>query len=202
MSQLSKPSGIIGIFSAILMNISNRNLYKCVSDNLKPTFSDTILEIGFGNGRLIKLAAQHKCKKICGIDISPDMIAVAKVTNKHYILKNKVELKFGDIKRIPFPNNSFNIIYTVNTLYFWEDINNSLLEINRVLVGDGIFINAYFSSKRFANTFSSELQFRQYDITFLKNEYNKSGLNILKIIERNNDSIICIISQKHSILKK
>lgn len=195
-SQLSKPEGIAGYFSAMLMNISNRNLYKTVFENIDVCCSDTILEIGFGNGRLIHKMAKLDCKRVCGIDISPDMIAVAKKKNRKYILKNKVDLRFGNINDIPFPDNSFNSIYTINTMYFWDEISTSLLEVNRILKKDGIFINAFFSSKRFTNPISSQLQFKQYGIGFLKDKYSECGLEIMDIIENDKYLTVCIVSRK------
>lgn len=169
---LSKPSGIAGFFSAMLMNISNRNLYNYVLNNIKLTSLDTVLEIGFGNGSLLRQVSLFECEKIYGIDISLDMVSAAKRKNKKNILNNKIELKLGDIKKIPFPDFFYSRVYTVNTIYFWDKINSSLLEINRVLKNDGIFINAFFSKNRFKNTFSSQLQFKQYDIDYLKSEYH------------------------------
>lgn len=195
-SLLSKPSGIAGFFSAMIMNISNRNLYNCVLNNINITPLDTVLEIGFGNGSLLRQVSQIECKKIYGIDISPDMISAAKSRNKNDILNNKMELKFGDIKKIPFIDSFFSITYTVNTIYFWGEINNSLLEIGRVLKNDGVFINTFFSKNRFNNSFSSQLQFKQYDIDYLKNEYHYCEFKIIDIIVHEKEAIICIIAQK------
>lgn len=197
-SQLSKPEGIAGYLSAMLMNISNRSLYKVVFKNVNVSCLDTILEIGIGNGYFINQLARLDCQRVCGIDISSDMLAVAKKKNRKYIVNNKVNVKFGNINDIPFTDNSFNTVCTINTIYFWDDISASLFEVNRILKDDGIFINAFFSSRRFTNPFSSQLQFKQYSISFLKDKYSQCGLEITDIIENDKYSTICIVSKKVS----
>lgn len=197
-SLLRNPSGIDGYISTLIMNYSNRKLYSCILDNINISYCDVVLEIGVGNGKLIHLVSKNDCKLICGIDISSDMINLAKYKNKSKIQSNRMKFKIGSITNIPFANNFFNIVYTVNTIYFWNDLKISLLEINRVLVNEGVFINAFFLTKRFSNIFSSNLKLKLYDMNILKNEYNISGFKIIDIILFDNDSVICIIAQKNN----
>lgn len=197
-SLLRNPSGIDGYMSTLIMNYSNRKLYSSVLDNINVSCCDIVLEIGIGNGKLMHLVSKHDCKLICGIDISSDMINLAKAKNKSKIQSNRMNFKIGSTTNIPFTKNFFNIVYTVNTIYFWNDLKISLLEINRVLVNDGVFINVFFLSKRFSNIFSSKLKLKLYDMNILKNEYNRSGLKIINMILFDNDSTICIIAKKNN----
>ena len=190
------PSGLAGWISSLLMNYSNRKLYKLVLEIVKRDNDGLILEIGFGNGILIKHLADTQSETVYGVDPSDDMISIAQAKNKLHIQNGKVVLKLGSVSELPFSDNAFKTIYTINTIYFWEELNAALQEVNRVLQHDGLFVNAFFSSKRFEGSFSSQLHFKQYPIDFLLNQYRNSGLEIVEMINREEDSIICIVSKK------
>lgn len=137
--QLRKPEGENGIKVAKGMNQSNAFLYNITLENLSIKDNDHILELGFGNGFFIKNVLE-KAKNITyhGIDFSKDMFNEASIINKDFIENNKAKLNLANISSIPYPNDFFDIVFTINTLYFWEKPLDNLLEIKRVLKKDGI----------------------------------------------------------------
>jgi hypothetical protein len=48
------PYGFAGKISAKIMNIINKRQYKAILDNINLEQNDILLDIGFGNGYLIK----------------------------------------------------------------------------------------------------------------------------------------------------
>jgi len=48
------PNGIGGKIATIIMNIINKNQYNTVLKNINIKDTDVVLDIGFGNGYLIK----------------------------------------------------------------------------------------------------------------------------------------------------
>ncbi|MDQ2905399.1 MAG: class I SAM-dependent methyltransferase [Chloroflexota bacterium] len=100
--------------------------------DLKP--EDQILELGFGAGRAIELvAAQASNGHISGIDLSQEMVRAASRRNARAIKAGQVALYHGDLSTLPFANNQFDKVFSIQTLYFWPDPPHALAEIFRVL---------------------------------------------------------------------
>lgn len=45
----------------------------------------------------------------------------------------RLQLKLGDVSRLPYPDSAFDRVFTINTIYFWPDALEGLTEIRRVL---------------------------------------------------------------------
>ena len=96
------------------------------------------MEIGFGPGKLI-----HEMAKITtegtveGIDFSDTMLNQANKVNKLYISSGVVRLQKGECSKLPYDNESFDKLCSVNTLYFLEDPDKCFLEMFRVLKHGG-----------------------------------------------------------------
>jgi len=100
--------------------------------DIRPT--DTILEVGFGAGQGIKLAAVKAYDgHVMGIDLSEDMVRVAKRRNARNIRTGRVVLSQGTITALPFEGQQFDRIMTIHTLYFWPAPERAVSELYRVL---------------------------------------------------------------------
>ena len=159
-SQFEKPRGWFGKFLSFIMNISNKGMNNYLIKSIEPSKLN-ILEIGYGNGEtIIKLAKKCKASNIYGIDISQDMYELASNKIKNLKLETNINLVVGDTIKIPYANNYFDIIYTTDTCYFWNNPEKVLNEIYRTLKKDGQFMNAY--NRLYAKS-----------ISICKNEKNK-----------------------------
>jgi len=107
--------------------------------NLRP--EDQILELGFGAGKAIELvAAQTTNGHVSGIDLSQEMVHAASHRNAQAIEAGQVALRHGDLTTLPFAENQFDKIFSIQTLYFWPNPPRALAEIFRVLKPDGVLI--------------------------------------------------------------
>ena len=194
-SQFSKPNGFFGNLIAHFMKISNKPLHDTLIENIDIKKTDIILDIGFASGNVIEKLLNQNPKKIYGIDISEDMVNLAKKNLKNEIKNNKVELELGDVEKLPFNNDFFTKIYTINTVYFWNNSENALNEINRTLQIDGIFYNLMVSKEGLTGSFT-ETNFKKYTIEEFENITKNAGFEILNIIEVEKDISYCIISKK------
>ena len=98
-----------------------------------------ILDIGCGPGGLELLLTKFIRKyELLGLDISPQMIMTARqrVLDKN----NKITFSVGRANKIPSPNSYFDIAFCLNTFHHLPEQKNFLLEINRVLKPEGIFV--------------------------------------------------------------
>ncbi|MFC3198770.1 class I SAM-dependent methyltransferase [Parapedobacter deserti] len=160
-AQLAKPEGEDGITTAEHMNTSNADMTRHAIDLLDCEDGDSILEIGPGNGRFAEYVLLKGANvRYTGVDISETMVAAAQKINKPYVSNGQAVFKLTDGLYLPFSDNTFHKIFTVNTLYFWKNPALQLMEIRRVLKPSGIFCLA-IASKRFMET----LPFSAYGFT-------------------------------------
>jgi len=108
----------------------------------------SILDIGYGNGYLIRKMYEKTGAAVFGIDLSVDMYLEASRKNKKYIREGKIRLGVGDCTDLRFKDESFDTVTTMNTIYFWDDTLKGMKEIYRCLKKGGEFINASYTTER------------------------------------------------------
>jgi 2-polyprenyl-3-methyl-5-hydroxy-6-metoxy-1,4-benzoquinol methylase len=72
--QLGNPTGIGGRIVFSVMNRQNRPLYEDVIRLLSPFDSDSVLDIGCGNGNVLNMLASRAACTLTGIDFSKSAI--------------------------------------------------------------------------------------------------------------------------------
>jgi len=137
--QFGNPNGLFGKF--IANGMARRNLYDAQWTvsllGIQPHHH--ILEIGFGPGVSTQLASQKASKGfVAGIDHSNTMVQVAGQRNASAIQAGLVELKQAEVSSLPYPDQSFDIAFSLHSIYFWQDPVNCLKEIKRVLKSGGL----------------------------------------------------------------
>jgi ubiquinone/menaquinone biosynthesis C-methylase UbiE len=194
-TQFSNPHGIFGSIITVFMNLLNKKQYQSILSNINIEKTSVVLDVGFGNGYLIRKILSKNPKKIYGIDISKDMVNQTKRKMEKHLKNKKIDLMVADVKDLPFNNDLFDSIYTVNTMYFWDYPKESFSEIIRTLKKDGMFLNVVYSKEWLSKSKITE-KYNKYDINEIKEMTNKAGFNILNIIEIENKKSYCIISRK------
>lgn len=136
--QLSRPQGEAGIETGKQMERTNANMIMRTIDTLNIQGNEKVLEIGFGNGAHVGYLL-NKAQGIhyTGIDISETMLQQALAINTEAVSKQEAYFILSDGNTIPFADNTFNKIFTVNTIYFWKDPQRYVSEIYRVLKPGG-----------------------------------------------------------------
>ncbi len=93
--------------------------------------TDNVLDIGCGAGWLSRLiAARAREGRVVGMDISDEMIGRAR---KMSVDLPHVMFVLGDVEEIPWDNNFFDKVISVESAYYWPDPAGGLREIFRVL---------------------------------------------------------------------
>lgn len=100
---------------------------------------DFILEIATGTGD-IAFNLSDKCKKIIGIDISPNMIEIANKKRLKMEIKN-ILFQVEDAYRLPFPNSYFDKVICCNGLQTMKNPLKAIIEGKRVLKANGEFLS-------------------------------------------------------------
>lgn len=196
--QFGNPTGFGGKISTFIMNCLNRKQYKAVVENIDIQQTDTILDIGFGNGYLLRKLSNKNPQKMCGIEISADMLNTTTIKNRRKIEQGKINILLADVQNLPFENASIDKVYTVNTVYFWQDIDKGFSEIKRVLKPNGIFLNVLYLKKWLDKLPITQFGFTKYTVEQIEKATAESGLKIEKIVEIQQEKSICVIVKKES----
>lgn len=139
--QYRRPTGIVGTYIGEKMVRQHKleTVWTIELLNLQP--KERVLELGCGAGYAMKhILEQNAVELVVGLDISPTVIKSARKRNKKAIEVDRAILIHGNVQSLPFPERSFDKIFSIHTVYFWEDIYETLSEINRVLKPGGTFI--------------------------------------------------------------
>ena len=195
-NNFGNPNGIGGKITTKIMNIINKNQYKVILENIRLEPNNNVLDIGFGNGYLIdKLFKKNIPINIYGIEISNDMLKNVSQKNKQIIKEGKLKLFLEDICKTSLEENTFDKIYAVNTIYFWNELEKSFSEIKRILRQNGIFLNVIYSKEYLNKIIYTKYGFKKYTVEEIKNITEENGMKIIEIIEIKKNKSYCIISE-------
>jgi len=97
------------------------------------------LEIGHGPGYLgLEWLKQTQSTSLTGLDISPDMQALATRNAQAYSLSERTEYHLGSGDALPFKDETFDGVFTNGSLHEWENPRKTFDEIWRVLIPGGL----------------------------------------------------------------
>jgi ubiquinone/menaquinone biosynthesis C-methylase UbiE len=140
-TQCKKPSGFFGRFILWDMNRHHSNLTDWGLSHIAIDKMATILDVGCGGGRTInKLALMATAGVVHGIDYSEASVAAARKTNRRLIDAGRVEIRPTSVSKLPFADNTFDLVTAIETHLFWPDLRSDFREILRVLKTGGKFL--------------------------------------------------------------
>ncbi len=97
--------------------------------------SDRALDIGCGPGTAVrKAAAVVVAGEAAGVDRSEPMVEIARRRSRR--LAN-TRFEVGSAESLPFPDDSFTVVWTAHSFHHWEDREAGLAEMLRVLADGG-----------------------------------------------------------------
>ena len=109
---------------------------------------ETILDVATGTGDFAIAALKSGARKVTGIDISKEMVAVGKEKVKKLGLEDRIELMAGDSESIQFPDQSFDAATVAFGVRNFENLGQGLGELFRVLKKGGTICILEFSKPR------------------------------------------------------
>ena len=173
-SQCGNPRGFVGRLVIWAMNRANKVMYDGIIENMRLSKGMKVLDIGFGNGYLDALIYRKEQCTIYGIDISEDMVKLVSEKNKKGIANGDIHFTVGDCCDLAFEDQAFDIVVTMNTIYFWNDTIKGLQEIYRVLKDGGVFYNAALTKENLDKLFYTKNGFKKFE----KHDYSEMGQKI------------------------
>ncbi len=136
--QLLKPEGELGEKIGEFLVERNASGMTFTFEHLYLKPSDHVLEIGFGPGEAIAEAVKQTPQGfVAGIDFSDVMLRMAEKRNHEAIADGHVALTLGDASRLPYKDNTFDVVFAMNVFHFWQEPLRELAECRRVLKTNG-----------------------------------------------------------------
>jgi len=137
--QFRKPSGLFGRFVGNGMARGNEYAALWTVSLLDIQPESRLLEIGFGPGVSTQYASEKATVGfVAGIDHSETMVQAARRRNADAIRAGRIDLKQGDASSIPHPEESFDKVFSIHSIYFWARPLDCLKELRRVLKPGGL----------------------------------------------------------------
>lgn len=136
-----KPKGFLGKLMINRMNKGHANLSDWGLSHLKTINPSQIADLGCGGGiNVAKLIKLFPNAKVTGFDYSKVSVKESKKVNDTEIKKGICNIVQGDVSKISFKNETFDIITAFETIYFWPGPLTSFKEVYRVLKTGGTFM--------------------------------------------------------------
>jgi ubiquinone/menaquinone biosynthesis C-methylase UbiE len=118
------------------------NMNAVVANSVNITSKDHVLDAGCGIGGSSIWIAKEKGAKVTGLNINDMQLRKAKELAKKHNVTDKVNFTKGDFTKIPFPKNSFDVFFGLESTCYAESKKDLLKEAKRVLKKDGRLVIA------------------------------------------------------------
>ena len=139
----AKPQGTDGESMLTRMNKSHDPVTSWALDMVQAMSrmeQPAILDIGCGGGATLKQHAERNPDaSLYGIDYSETSVKMTRDYNQEEIQSGRLQVTLGSVEKMPYEDNSFDVITTVESFYFWPDPLENLKEVRRVLKEGGCF---------------------------------------------------------------
>lgn len=152
MEGLDSPE-VAAAFEKVTNLLPFKLLHRKVLSQLKLyNLKDSLLDVGCGSGNLIiQVAKKYPSLDLIGVDLSSEILELAKKKAVENNLNEKIVFKIGSVESLPFPDKSVDFILSTLSLHHWEDPKQAFEEIFRVLTDGGVLL--IFDFRRDARKF-------------------------------------------------
>jgi ubiquinone/menaquinone biosynthesis C-methylase UbiE len=125
---------------------------RIISEMKKYDPKGKLVDLGCGSGNLL-ISIYKKFPKLdlIGVDISSEILDLARKRAVENNLSEKINFKTGRASDLPFPENSIDFIISSLSLHHWHNPSKVLKETFRILKKEGIFL--IFDFRRDARKF-------------------------------------------------
>jgi SAM-dependent methyltransferase len=137
--QFSQPKGLSGRLALVVMASLNRGINEWAVDRLNVEPGDRVLDIGSGPGLALEAATRRGAAEIAGVDHSELAVRVAR-RRLHRVKQTPARVERAEAGSLPFPDESFDKILSVNGISPGGGLDEALREAFRVLSPGGTLL--------------------------------------------------------------
>jgi len=149
------------VYDVVMVRLTRRLYQRVIADLAALRLVEgKVLDAGTGPGTLVReLARSLPGLQIYGIDLSEDMIGLARAHARREQLEERVHFESGDVAHLPYPHQSFDAVVSTISMHHWFELEQPLRELHRVLrpggqlwIYDFRFVKAQTVEKALART--------------------------------------------------
>jgi ubiquinone/menaquinone biosynthesis C-methylase UbiE len=157
-----------GEFDYIARNIF-APVYPLIAEQIKEKIHKQhglCLDLGCGGGYLGMALAEITGFQFLLLDLSDDMIQIAKDNIIQRNLQHRMDTVQGDVHAIPLDDNTVNLIISRGSIFFWDDLTIAFKEIKRVLKPDGIaYIGGGLGNQKLKDEITKKMAEENFDFS-------------------------------------
>lgn len=136
-----RPHGEAGAEMLAGMNLRHYGVTGWALEHFEFSDTDRVLDIGCGGGETLRRLSESVAGgSITGLDYSELSVRLSAERNREDVENGKMKIVEASVEKMPFADNSFDKIITVESFYFWSDPQEDLREVYRVLDKGGRFL--------------------------------------------------------------
>ena len=113
----------------------NTEYLKGISEFIALNSNDSLLDVACGTGDFT-LFVSSMLKSAAGIDVSEEMIKIALKQKKNKNIEN-VDFKIAEVAHIPYPDNSFDIVFSKSAFHHFDESETVFREMVRCCKPNG-----------------------------------------------------------------
>ncbi|MBR1824612.1 MAG: class I SAM-dependent methyltransferase [Ruminococcus sp.] len=133
------PKGLLGRIMLTTMDKEHLPMAQWALEKIKIPENGKVADIGCGGGYNIKRMLEMSARaKFVGLDISDESVKRAQKVNKDQLGK-RVKIIKGSAEKLPFKENSIDLVTAFETVFFWKKPEKGFREVYRSLVKGGCF---------------------------------------------------------------
>jgi ubiquinone/menaquinone biosynthesis C-methylase UbiE len=117
------------------------------------------------------------------------MVNEASGINKDLMAAGRANFVLANAVDMPFAAESFDKVFTINTIYFWDEPAKILSEIKRILSSNGILAIGLRTEESMKVLPFVQYGFTGYDKTKIRKLLEENGFEIIDIIVENDKKI-------------
>ena len=176
-----KPEGIGGKIMVNMMNAGHSSMAEWGFTHIEIRNDYRCLDIGCGGGANVK-----------------KLLVKTPYGNKAEIENKHCEILQGNVMKLPFRKETFDIITAFETIYFWPDINEAFKQVYRVLKVSGTFMicNESNGENSKEEKWTKIIQgMKIYNSEQIKKSLEDAGFTDIKI-HKNKKGWLCVVCKK------
>lgn len=149
------------IYQRVMVPLTRKLYHRVVADLTPLQFvTGKALDAGTGPGELVReIARRHPQIQVYGVDLSEDMIRLAREQAQREQLTQRTHFDAADIAHLPYPDSAFDVAVSTISMHHWYELEQPLRELYRVLrpggrlwVYDFRFVSVAAVEQALANT--------------------------------------------------
>lgn len=167
---------------------SDLNQIKLILSNIPKREKLHILDIGCGNGKMLKYLQNETNAYIYGFDYSENAIQTATAQKNE-----KADFRVGAMGEIEYQEETFDVAISMDSLYFAKDMSQFVGQVHTWLKKDGLFLIGYQEGEIMPKTQNNET-------TVIAQALRKNKFRY-KVLDITVDTYNLLIRKRESVLK-